>query len=233
VIGTPEQDNALCSRWADELDLLVVSVDYRLAPEHPYPAAVDDCRTALLWLDDRAHELGVDPDRIAVGGNSAGGLLAAALCQVARDRDGPRVRFQLLEYPMLDDRTVLGPKVDRSHSFVWSPAANRFGWTSYLGAPPGRGEVGAYAAPARTSDLTGLPPTWIGVGDLDLLHGEAVEYADRLRQAGVPCDLDVVAGMYHGADSITPTAPTAVAFRDRMTEALANGIDAHRHPAPA
>lgn len=226
VLGRPEQGSPLCGRWADELDLFVASVDYRLAPEHPFPTPLEDCYTALLWLHAHADELGVDPDRIAVGGDSAGGLLAASLAQLARDRGGPAICFQLLEYPMLDDRTVLAPDPGPERSFVWSPKASRFGWTAYLGGTPTAGEDDRGAAPARAADLTGLPPAWIGVGDIDLLHPEAVEYADRLRAAGVPVDVAVEPGMYHGADALRPKAPTARRFMDRMTDALRKGISA-------
>lgn len=226
VIGRPEQSAALCSRWASELDVFVAAVDYRLAPEHPFPIPLEDCYTALCWLHDNAESLGLDPERIAVGGDSAGGLLAAALAQLARARRGPPICFQLLEYPMLDDRTALRPDPEVARSFVWSPGASRFGWTSYLGGPPTEHDDRLYAAPARTADVTGLPPTWIGVGSIDLLHDEAVEYARRLREAGVPCELHVEPGMYHGADSIRPRAATSLRFKDVMTAALAAGIGA-------
>jgi acetyl esterase/lipase len=226
VIGTPEQGNAMCGRWADELGILVVSVDYRLAPEEPFPAGLDDCYTALRWLHANADELGVDPARVAVGGDSAGGGLAAGLSQLARDRGGPAICFQLLVYPMLDDRTVLRTDHDGRGTFIWTPGSNRFGWTAYLGRPPTEDDARPYAAPARGEDLAGLPPAWIGVGDLDLFHDEDVEYAARLEAAGVPCDLYLEPGMYHGADAIRPGAPTSRAFRDRMTEALATRLHA-------
>ena len=232
VIGVPEQGHALCTRWADELGILVVSVDYRLAPEHPFPDGLDDCYAALRWVHDQADALGVDPGRIAVGGDSAGGGLAAALSQMARDRGGPDIRFQLLEYPMLDDRTVLRQDHAGTGAFVWTPASNRFGWTAYLGRPPRAADAPLYAAPARTEDLTGLPPAWVGVGGLDLFHAEDVEYADRLRSAGVTCDLYVEPGMYHGADSVRPKAPTSKRFRDVMTAALAAGLGTDLAGAP-
>jgi acetyl esterase/lipase len=231
VIGRPEQGNTICSRWAGELGIFVASVDYRLAPEHPFPNGLEDCYTALRWLHEHADEFGIDRERIAVGGDSAGGLLAASLCQVARDRGGPRICFQLLEYPMLDDRTVLLPDPGRSRSFVWSPAASRFGWTSYLGQLPTEHDARLYAAPSRSPDLANLPPAWIGVGDIDLLHDEAVEYAARLRDASVPCELHVERGMYHGADSIRPGAPTSRRFQDTMTAALAASLPARTRSA--
>lgn len=224
VIGTPEQGHALSSRWADELGMLVVSVDYRLAPEDPFPAGLDDCYTALRWLVDQADALGVDPSRVAVGGDSAGGGLAAAVGQMARDRGGPAVCFQLLEYPMLDDRSVLRADHAGRGAFLWTPSSNRFAWTAYLGRPPAHGDAPRYAAPARTEDLAGLPPAWVGVGDLDLFFEEDVDYATRLQAAGVPCELHVEPGMYHGADSVLPKAPTSRSFHDRMTAALRAGV---------
>ena len=224
VLGTPEQGHPLCGRWADELDLLVVSVDYRLAPEHPFPDGLDDCDAALRWVHDEAEALGVDADRIAVGGDSAGGGLAAALSQLARDRGGPAIRFQLLEYPMLDDRTVLRTDHGDRGSFIWTNASNEFAWTAYLGRRPIEADAPRYAAPARTEDLQDLPAAWVGVGDLDLFRDEDVDYAERLRAAGVACDLSVEPGMYHGADAIAPTAATTVRFRDEMTAALAAGL---------
>ena len=224
VIGTPKQALQLCARFADELDVVVACPEYRLAPEHPYPAPLEDCYTALCWIHEHADELGIDANRIAIGGDSAGGLLAAATTLLARDRGGPPVCFQLLEYPMLDDRTALRD-VGPERSLVWSPAASRFGWTSYLGHPPNEHDaVSPYAAPARSEDLTQLPAAWIGVGTLDLLHDEAVDYARRLTDAGVHCELHVVPDMYHGADTIRPRAPTSRAFRDEMTLALARHL---------
>ena len=169
VMGTPEQDHHFCSSLADELGIVVASVDYRLAPEDPFPAGLDDCVAALKSLDETAGELGVDPTRIAVGGASAGGGLAAALCQRTRDEDGPAVCFQLLNYPMLDDRTVLVDDHEGRGAFVWTPTSNRYGWSAYLGGHPSEADDRRYAAPGRTTDLEGLPPAWIGVG-LSLIH---------------------------------------------------------------
>jgi acetyl esterase/lipase len=224
VIGSPQQGHPICGRWVDELGLFIASVDYRLAPEHPYPAGLEDCYTALCWMHDQADLLGIDRNKLMVGGDSAGGLLAASLCQLALDRGGPPIRFQLLEYPMLDDRTVDRPDPGRSRSFVWSPKASRFGWSSYLAGGTAEDQDSPYAAPSRRTDLSGLPPAWIGVGGIDLLHDEAVAYAGRLRTAGVPCQLHVEPGMYHGADAIRPNAETSKRFTDIMTLALARGL---------
>lgn len=223
IMGSPESAHDFCSRVAGELGVLVVSVDYRLAPEHPFPAGLHDCFAALSWVHDHAAELGVDPARIAVGGDSAGGGLAASLAQLAQDRDGPAICFQLLVYPMLDDRTVVRAEADGTEGLIWTRRSNRFGWTAYLGHEPSLAGAADQlpAAPARRADLAGLPAAWIGVGDVDLFLAEDVDYATRLEAAGVPCELVVEPGMYHGADAIVPKAPSMVAFRSRMVAALA------------
>jgi acetyl esterase/lipase len=224
ILGSPEQDDPWLSLLADELGILVVNVDYRLAPEHPYPAALDDAMAVLTWLHDAADELGVDPVRVAVGGVSAGGGLAAAAALRARDEGGPPLCFQLLNYPMLDDRTVLRADHCGTGEFVWTPASNRFGWSAYLGAEPREHDDRSHAAPARAIDLTGLPPAWIGVGQLDLFHAEDVGYASRLTDAGVPCELVDVPGMYHGADQLVRNAPRMRAYRQSMIEALRRAL---------
>lgn len=223
VLGDAAQDHDLCSAIAARLGILVLSVDYRLAPDHPHPAALDDCCTGLRWLHERADSLGVEPGSVAVGGASAGGGLAATLAQRARD-EGLPVGFQLLVYPMLDDRTCLRTDHHRRGRVALTPRMLRYGWTSYLGHRPRPEQPGRYAAAAR-GDLSGLAPAWIGVGSLDLLHDEAVEYARRLAAAGVPCELHVEPGMYHGADvALASTAGSMRRFRERMTDALRAGL---------
>ncbi|MFJ8021462.1 alpha/beta hydrolase [Streptomyces sp. NPDC096311] len=224
VLGAARQENAWCSRIAAELGVLVVGVDYRLAPENPFPAAHDDCYRALRWLHDNATDLGVDPELIVVGGESAGGGLAATVVQRAHDTGVP-VRFQLLEYPMLDDRTVLRLDPHGSSVYTWTPASNRFAWNAYLGRPPQERDDRPYIAAARRADLTGLPPAWIGVGDLDLFCPEDIEYARRLREAGTACELRVEPGMYHGADALLDgKAPAMTAFRTAMLDALSAAL---------
>ncbi|MBM7808930.1 acetyl esterase/lipase [Geodermatophilus bullaregiensis] len=224
VIGRPEGDHDLCSRMARDLGIVVVSARYRLAPEHPFPAALDDLTAALRRLRDEAGALGVDPARIAVGGASAGGGLAAAVVQRAHD-EGVPVAFQLLVYPMLDDRTVLRRSPAGRGHLVWTPRSNAYAWTAYLGHPPRADELRPYAAPARRLDLAGLPPAWIGVGDLDLFHDEDVAYARRLEAAGVPVELHVERGMYHAAElELQATVAPMRAFQQRVFDALAAGL---------
>ncbi|MBX3313004.1 MAG: alpha/beta hydrolase [Actinobacteria bacterium] len=224
VIGSPEYAHDWCSHVAKELGILVVSVRYRLAPEHPFPAGLDDSTVALRWVHDEAEELGVDPDRIAVGGDSAGGGMAASLAQRARDEELP-VAFQLLVYPMLDDRTVERAWMDGRNALVWPRESNRYAWNAYLGGRTAESVPPPYAAPARTEELTGLPPAWIGVGDIDLFHDEDVEYAERLLLAGVTCKLRVEPGMFHGADAIFAKNPTMRAFRADAIDTLAQFLD--------
>jgi acetyl esterase/lipase len=202
VIGTAQQDDALCRRFVRELGVTVAAVDYRLAPEHPYPASLEDCYAALTWL---AGLPAVDPARVAIGGASAGGGLAAALALLARDRGEVTPTLQLLAYPMLDDRSGAGP--NNPNYRLWGPKSNRFGWAAYLGnADP------QVAVPARRDDLSGLPPAWIGVGTHDLFHDEDLAYAERLTAAGVPCHLEVVPGAFHGFDAVVPKAAVSQAF---------------------
>ena len=226
VMGTPEASHRRCSALAAELGVVVVNVDYRCAPEHSFPAALEDCYAALVHLHRNAERWGVDPGRIAVAGESAGAGLAACVAQAAQDRGEVALSGQVLIYPMLDDRTVLRADHVGTGRLVWSPSANRFGWTAYLGAAPTDASPPAYAAASRCGDLTGLPPTWIGVGDVDLFHAEDVEYAARLTAAGVPCELVVVPGMYHGADVLRAKVPAIVAFKDSWVTALRVAVGA-------
>ena len=226
IMGRAEVGHAIASRIAKELSIVVVSVDYRLAPEDPFPAGLDDCVRALEWLHEQADDLGVDRSRVAVGGDSAGGGLAACVAQVAHDRGDLPVCFQLLKYPMLDDRTSMRD-VD---ALFWTNTSNRFAWTAYLNHPPREYEGRRYASASRRDDVSGLPAAWIGVGDVDLFHDECVEYAGRLEAAGVPVQLDVVPGMYHGAEAMRPEAPSMIAFTDGMIAALAAGLATERTP---
>jgi acetyl esterase/lipase len=224
VSGAPEQDDRTSTTFARELGVTVAAVRYRLAPEHPGPAAVEDAYAALRGLHARADELGIDPARIAVAGASAGGGIAAALAQLAHDRDEVPIAFQLLVYPMLDDRTVTRRDHDTTGVRVWTRRSNRFGWTSYLGGPPGAEVVADYLVPARRRDLGGLPPAWIGVGDLDLFHDEDLAYAERLRAAGVPCEVHVVPGAFHGFDALFRDKPVSRGFLGTQVAVLREAL---------
>lgn len=217
VIGKPEIDDASCALYARELGIAVVSVDYPLAPDHRFPAALEDCHAVLQWV---ANEARFDAERIVVGGASAGGGLAASLVQLAVDRGAVRPVFQLLVYPMLDDRTALRTDLDDTNNVTWSQHNNRFGWESYLGRSCGAEDLPAYAVPARHADLSALPPAWIGVGTLDLFHDEDTAYAERLRACGVECQLEVVPGAFHGFDVFDPELPIVRSFRATQIAAL-------------
>jgi acetyl esterase/lipase len=221
VMGTAAQDDALCRVVAEQLNVLVAAVDYRLAPEHPFPVPLEDCHDALVWLAARPD---VDAERIAIGGASAGGGLAAALALLARDRGVVTPALQLLSYPMLDDRTTVRTDIDERHLRLWNCASNRFGWSCYLGTTPGRPAVPGGAVPARHDDLSGLPPAWIGVGALDLFYEEDLAYADRLRAAGVACEVEVVDGAFHGFDSVRPNASVTQRYRAAQLQALAGPL---------
>ena len=199
VLGAADMTGETDAAYAQEFGAVVVSVDYRLAPETPHPGPVEDCYAGLAWLHAEADRLGVDRGRIIVTGESAGGGLAAALVLLARERDEVPIAFQHLVFPMLDDRTCIQP--DPSPylgQFVWTPAANTFGWTSLLGHAPGLPDVSPFAAPARASDLAGLPPTYMSVGALDLFLEEDLDYARRLIRAGVPTEVHIYPGAPHG-----------------------------------
>lgn len=219
VVGSPQFESGIIGHLARELDAVVVSPDYRLAPEHPFPAPLDDCMATLWWMRNNADELGIDPDRIAVGGASAGGGLAAAVAQRSHD-EGIALRAQVVIYGMLDDRTVLAEAHGRRGQLVVTPAAHRFAWSAYLGREPRMPEAPNYAAPARRTDLAGLPPAWVGAGDLDLLYAENVAYAERLTACGVPCELVAVPGMYHGADGMARKAKSMQEFRRSIVDHL-------------
>ncbi|HEX3272025.1 MAG TPA: alpha/beta hydrolase [Ktedonobacterales bacterium] len=218
IIGRAVQDDHLCGLTARELGIVVVSVEYRKAPRYPFPAALDDCLAGWRWLQREAPHFGVDPSCVAVGGESAGGGLAASLAQRLHGAGGASPVAQWLFCPMLDDRTAALDVLDAANHFVWNNRLNRFGWRSYLGEEPGAATVPAYAVPARREDLRGLPPAWIGVGDIDLFYGENRHYADRLREAAVDVTMDVVPGAPHG---ITSWAFGASIVRDHIRRAQA------------
>lgn len=220
IIGQPEQDESSNIAFVRELGLTVAAIRYRLAPDHPSPAAVEDAYAGLRWLFANADRLQIDHTRIALGGQSAGGGLAACLASFAHDRGEVRPAFQLLVYPMLDDRTVLRTDLKIPGLRVWTPGSNRWAWSVYLGQPPGSEGVSPYAAAARREDLHGLPPAWIGVGTLDLFHDEDLAYAKRLEAAHVRCDFHLVPGAFHGFDVVFRGAKISKAFREEQVRAL-------------
>lgn len=218
IRGSRTIDDLRFDRWCQQFECVAVSVEYRLAPEDPYPAPLDDCYAGLMWIYAHSAELGVEPTAIGVGGASAGGGLAAALTLLARDRAEIPVAFQLLVYPMLDDRQITPSS--QWDVPVWGPGDNEFGWRSYLGPAYGGDEISEYAVPARATDLSRLPPALITVGALDGFADESISYAQRLNQAGVPTELHVYPGAPHGFDYIAPESKLTTRFRRDTDEWL-------------
>jgi len=228
IFGTGLDEDARLNGWADAFGCVIVSVEYRLAPEHPYPAPLEDCYTALTWMAGNAGELGINPGHIVIVGQSAGGGLAAGLALLARDRGEVPVAYQLLIYPMIDDRDVTASS--RINAVVWSPGANLLGWRAYLGDLYGRDDVPIYAAPSRAKDLAGLPPTFIGVGTLDVFRDEDITYALDLLAAGVPTELHVYPGAPHGFEMVAPGTGVARRARRDIDDALGRALS-RRPPA--
>ncbi|GAA5169678.1 alpha/beta hydrolase [Amycolatopsis dongchuanensis] len=200
---------------AEELGLGVVSVEYRLAPENPFPAGLEDCYAGLVWTVEHAGELGFEPNRIVVAGASAGGGLAAATALLARDRGGPALLGQLLLCPMLDDRNDTYSAHQMTGLGVWDREANAFGWTALLGDARGGPDVSPYAAPARATDLSGLPPAFIDVGSAETFRDEDIEYANRIWRAGGQAELHVWPGGFHGFDLLAPEATVSRTAREQ------------------
>ena len=224
VIGDAAHLEQVHRRISARLRCCIASVNYRLAPETSSPGQVEDCYAALAWLVREAARLGVDPASIGVGGESAGGGLAAALALLVRDRGEYSLKFQHLIYPMLDDRTCVDPAQHAyAGEYIWTPGNNVFGWASLLGAPPGGDDVSIYAAPARASDLSGLPPTFLAVGALDLFVDENMEFGRRLIRAGVPVELHVYPGSFHAFD-VSPTAAVSNQMRRDSLDALGRAL---------
>ncbi|MCS5729564.1 alpha/beta hydrolase [Herbiconiux moechotypicola] len=218
LFGDAKQDESLCLSTAERLGLVIVSANYRFAPEHPFPAAHDDVHAAWSWLVAHAGDLGVDPERLAIGGESAGAGLAAGLVQRLHDEGGVQPVAQWLFAPMIDDRTAADRSLDALDHFVWNNASNREGWSGYLGRAPGDpsdAAVPPYASPARRPDLTGLPPAFLSWADIELFAAEDGAYADRLRASGVEVHTDVVAGGVHGFENWAATTPVAQALITR------------------
>lgn len=221
VLGRAQDDLLRLQQLADKHNCVIVTVDYRLAPETTFPGSLEDNYAALKWLHSNADALGVDRSKIAVMGESAGGGHAAMLAIAARDRDEVPIRQQILIYPMLDDRT--GSKKEMPYWMgygAWNADANRFGWTSLLGIPAGSEVVPHGSVPARVENLSGLPPTFIGVGSIDLFADEDIDYARRLVHAGVSTELLVVPGGFHGFQTVVPDAESSQRFNAAIDAAI-------------
>lgn len=227
VGGAASQLEPLHRPAAHDLNCIIVSVDYRLAPENPFPAGIEDCYAGLAWTFANADRLGIDRNRIGVMGESAGGGLAAALTLLARDRGAYKLAFQHLIYPMLDDRTCVTAEPNPvAGEFIWTPHNNTFGWAALLGHEPGRDGVSPYAAAARATDLSGLPPAFIACPTLDLFIDEDIAYAGRLARAGVAVQLIVYPGGFHGFDIFGADAPISIRARRDSREALKRALSA-------
>lgn len=251
VLGGAAQDDVHNARLAAEQSITVIAPEYRFAPEHPFPAPLDDCEAAWRWLLEHSLSRGIDLARLAIGGQSAGGGLAAGLVlqlvgqqsgsrpggappdgrspssapQAAPDSPRPVLpRAQWLFSPMLDDRTALRTELDAVRFPVWDNRSNRAGWSAYLPCPIGSPDVPGEAAPARTTDLAGLPPTWIGTSDIELFYEEDCAYAEALGRSDVDTTLDVVRGASHGFESIRPGSDLVLRYRRRAEEWLAERL---------
>jgi acetyl esterase/lipase len=232
VMGELPQFDVHGSEIAEGAGCLVASIDYRLAPENPYPAPLEDCYAGLAYLAAESRRFGVDPTRIAVGGTSAGGGLAAGLALLARDRGGPPIAFQVLEAPMLDHRGITPSSHNVDHPKVWNRAANELAWRAYLG-PAANGPVSGYASPALAADLAGLPPAYISVSALELFLDEAIDYARRLMEAAVEVELHVYPNGFHGSTWAVPNADLSRRWRADSINALCAAVgNANVHSAP-
>jgi len=218
ILGDLEIEHPRCLIMAAEGGAVSVGVDYRLAPENPFPAGVEDCYSALQWVVDNAAELKIDPGKISIGGSSVGGNLTAAVALMARDRDGPNIAFQMLIYPAIDDRCETLSMKDGADMYIWDYQNSFDMWNQYIGQD--RSNVSPYAAPARAQDLSGLPPAYVMTCEHDPLRDEAIIYAMRLMAAGVQVELHNYPGTVHGFDFMTPS--------EISTQAVNEGVEAFK-----
>jgi acetyl esterase/lipase len=232
IVGNGAEYLPVLQAQSMALDCVIVSVDYRLAPETPFPGSLEDNYAALKWLCANAEQLGAAPDLIALQGESAGGGHAAMLAIAARDRGEIPVRFLCLTYPMLDDRTGSSRAVpEHAGEYCWTAKYNRMGWSALLGVAAGSAKVPDGAAPARTVSLAGLPATFMWVGGLDLFAQENLVFASRLSEAGVAVELHLFPGIYHGFDGFAPGAPVTIAYKLTMLRALAAAFGTELTPS--
>jgi acetyl esterase/lipase len=220
IMGSIEGENLKAAMLCETIQAVVVSVEYRLAPENPHPAPVQDCYEALVWMSKNATELGFDPERLAIVGGSAGGGLAIATALMARDQEFPKLCFQMANYPMIDDRNETPSSKEITDVGIWDREANLEAWDWYLGGKP----ADEYAAPARAKNLSDLPPTFIDVGEIDLFRDEDIEFATRLLQAGVTTELHVYPGAYHASEAFAPDAELSKQIWAKRIEALKRAL---------
>lgn len=229
VVGDADSFAVFCEKYAVDMQCVVVNVDYRLAPEHPYPAGLEDCYAGLQWFVDNAAELKTNPEHIVVAGTSAGGGLVAALTLLARDRKGPKIAAQFPIYPMIDDRVESPSNKEITDGRVWNGISNRNSWDMYLSALNENDEVPIYAAPARAKDYSNLPPTFTFVGDLDPFRDETITYVQKLRQHGVPVEFHLYPGCFHGSEATCPN----VAISQEMNQTFECALKRALHPSLA
>lgn len=225
VMGDLDQSDPTCERLVVELECVVVSVDYRLAPEHPYPAPVADCYAGLEWVTENAADVGADTSRIAIGGQSAGGGLSAAVALRARDEGGPELCYQLLIYPMLDDRNTSPSSRQVTDIGIWDRDMNVRAWDAYLGDRRDGDDLPPYAAPGRVEDLSGLPPAYLDIGTHDVFRDETSAFADRLIAGGVPTEFHLWPGAYHAYELFAPDAQLSQETWTTRLNALQRAFD--------
>lgn len=223
ILGHPDHDDLVCQEFVQQANCVVVSPDYRLAPEHPYPAAIEDCFSALLWLEQASDRLNIDISKIAIGGGSAGGGLAAGLALLNRDRGGPKLIFQMPLYPMLDYRNITPSSYEMVDERVWGRNNNQVAWSMYLGELM-KEPVSPYASPGLANDLSDLPPVYTCVGQLDPFRDETIEYVSRLAVAGVPVQFHLYPGAFHAFERAVPNADISLRARAEYCRALADAF---------
>jgi acetyl esterase/lipase len=219
IFGSVEGNDAKCGEIVEKVNCVVISVDYRLAPEHPYPAAIEDCYAALQWFAEKAPQYNVNPDNIAVVGGSTGGGLTAALSLMSRDRKGPKIKFQMPLFPMIDDRCQSKSCKEIIDKRVWCSDFNRFAWNQYLKNIVGE-KTPIYAAPARAIDYSNLPPSYISVGELDPFRDETLQYVTNLMNAGVPVEFHLYPGCFHEFEEMVPNVAISKAATEETYRAL-------------